>query len=67
MSHTNMEMLCLTWNMNEQRPDGRPLFKWIADLSARASVAVIALQENELGGGSVAVAAAEDIFTSLHR
>ncbi len=55
-------MLCLTWNVNEQRPDGSPLFKWIADLSAKASVAVIALQEIEMGGGSVAVAAAKDIL-----
>ena len=62
MSHKNLEMLCLTWNVNEQRPDGSPLFKWIADLSARASVAVIALQEIEMGGGSVAVAAAKDIL-----
>ena len=55
-------MLCLTWNVNEQRPDGSPLFNWIADLSAKASVAVIALQEIEMGGGSVAVAVAKDIL-----
>ena len=62
VSHKNLEMLCLTWNVNEQRPDGSPLFKWITDLSAKASVAVIALQEIEMGGGSVAVAAAKDIL-----
>lgn len=62
MSHKNLEMLCLTWNVNEQRPDGSPLFNWIADLSAKASVAVIALQEIEMGGGSVAVAVAKDIL-----
>ena len=62
MSRKNLEMLCLTWNVNEQRPDGSPLFNWIADLSARASIAVIALQEIEMGGGSVAVAAAKDIL-----
>ncbi|KAL0054630.1 hypothetical protein WJX82_000216 [Trebouxia sp. C0006] len=62
VSHKNLEMLCLTWNVNEQRPDGSPLFNWIADLSAKASVAVIALQEIEMGGGSVAVAVAKDIL-----
>ena len=62
MSRKNLEMLCLTWNVNEQRPDGSPLFNWIADLSAKASIAVIALQEIEMGGGSVAVAAAKDIL-----
>ena len=55
-------MLCLTWNVNEQRPEGSPLFNWIADLSAQASIAVIALQEIEMGGSSVAVAAAKDIL-----
>lgn len=62
VSRKNLEMLCLTWNVNEQRPEGSPLFKWIADLSANASVAVIALQEIEMGGGSVAIAAAKDVL-----
>ena len=62
VSRKNLEMLCLTWNVNEQRPEGSPLFNWIADLSAQASIAVIALQEIEMGGSSVAVAAAKDIL-----
>ena len=55
-------MLCLTWNVNEQRPEGSPLFNWIADRSARASIAVVALQEIEMGSSSVAIAAAKDVL-----
>lgn len=62
VSRANLEMLCLTWNVNEQRPEGSPLFNWIADLSAGASIAVVALQEIEMGGGSVAIAAAKDVL-----
>ena len=62
MSRANLEMLCLTWNVNEQRPEGSALFNWIADLSAHASIAVVALQEIEMGGGSVAIAAAKDVL-----
>ena len=62
MSRQNLEMLCLTWNVNEQQPEDSPLFKWIADLSAKASLVVVALQEIEMGGGSVAIAAAKDVL-----
>ena len=62
MSRANLEMLCLTWNVNEQRPEGSPLFNWIAELSGKASIAVIALQEIEMGSSSVAIAAAKDVL-----
>lgn len=62
MSRGNLEMLCLTWNVNEQRPEGSPLFNWIADLSGKASIAVVALQEIEMGSSSVAIAAAKDVL-----
>ena len=62
VSRANLEMLCLTWNVNEQRPEGSPLFNWIADLSAKASIAVVALQEIEMGSSSVAIAAAKDVL-----
>ncbi|KAL3132931.1 hypothetical protein ABBQ38_006845 [Trebouxia sp. C0009 RCD-2024] len=62
VSRGNLEMLCLTWNVNEQRPDGSPLFNWIADLSGKASIAVVALQEIEMGSSSVAIAAAKDVL-----
>ena len=62
MSRANLEMLCLTWNVNEQRPEGSPLFNWIADLSGKASIAVVALQEIEMGSSSVAIAAAKDVL-----
>lgn len=62
MRRANLEMLCLTWNVNEQRPEGSPLFNWIADLSGKASIAVVALQEIEMGSSSVAIAAAKDVL-----
>lgn len=62
VSQANLEMLCLTWNVNEQRPEGSPLFSWIADLSGKASIAVVALQEIEMGSSSVAIAAAKDVL-----
>ena len=62
VSQANLEMLCLTWNVNEQRPEGSPLFNWIADLSGKASIAVVALQEIEMGSSSVAIAAAKDVL-----
>lgn len=63
VSRQTLEMLCLTWNVNEQRPDpSSSLFQWVADLSAKSSVVVVALQEIEMGGGSVAIAAAKDVL-----
>lgn len=62
MRRANLEMLCLTWNVNEQRPEGSPLFTWLADLSGKASIAVVALQEIEMGSSSVAIAAAKDVL-----
>ena len=63
MSKESMEMLCLTWNVNEQRPDSSSsLFHWVADLSTKASIAVVALQEIEMGSSSVALAAAKDVL-----
>lgn len=63
ISKQSLEMLCLTWNVNEQRPDpSSSLFQWVADLSAKASLVVVALQEIEMGGSSVAIAAAKDVL-----
>lgn len=63
VSRQSLEMLCLTWNVNEQRPDpSSSLFQWVADLGAKASIVTVALQEIEMGGGSVAIAAAKDVL-----
>lgn len=56
-----LEVLCLTWNVNEQKPDGgSALFGTLAALAETARVAVFGLQEIEMGGSSVAMAAAKD-------
>ena len=39
---------------------GKSLFERLADMAAGAAVVVVALQEIEVGGGSVAMAAAKD-------
>lgn len=58
--HT-LEVACLTWNVNESRPDPtNEVHRWVAELSAEASLFVVALQEIESGGGSLALAAAKD-------
>ena len=55
------EVACLTWNVNEARPDpGTGLHRWVIDLAKEASLFVVALQEIESGGGSLALAAAKD-------
>ena len=62
-----LEVLCVTWNVNEQKPDGRsPFFGVVSRLAApdNVQVVVFGLQEIEMGGGSVAMAAAKD---ALHK
>ena len=55
------EVACITWNVNEARPDPQSgLHRWVIDLSKEASLFVVALQEIESGGGSLALAAAKD-------
>lgn len=58
-----MEVLCLTWNVNEQKPQAASSFFGIVSrLAASESIklAVFGLQEIEMGGHSVAIAAAKD-------
>lgn len=58
--HT-FEVAALTWNVNEARPDPQTgVHRWVIDLSKEASLFVVALQEIESGGGSLALAAAKD-------
>ena len=53
--------MCLTWNVNQQRPDANSrVFHTVADAGASASIVVVALQEIEMGSSSVAIAAAKD-------
>ena len=62
-----LEVLCVTWNVNEQKPDGRSsFFSVVSRLAApdNVKVVVFGLQEIEMGGGSVAMAAAKD---ALHK
>ena len=61
MERHTFEVAALTWNVNEARPDPQTgLHRWVIDLSKEASLFVVALQEIESGGGSLALAAAKD-------
>lgn len=57
-----LEMLCVSWNVNEQRPWHSPFFRKISSLAASEAVqlVIVGLQEIEMGGGSVAMAAAKN-------
>lgn len=52
--------VAMTWNVNEQRPEDSAAFTALRDASKEAHVAAVGLQEIEMGGGSVAIAAAKD-------
>ena len=56
-----LQALCVTWNVNERFPEaGCPLFAWLRNTSATCNLAVIGLQEVEMGGGSVAMGTVKD-------
>ena len=58
-----LDALCMTWNVNEQKPHANSSF--FATVSRLASsdmtkLAIFGLQEIEMGSHSVAIAAAKD-------
>ena len=58
-----LEVLCVTWNVNEQKPSANSAFFSIVCHLARPEgikLAIFGLQEIEMGGHSVAIAAAKD-------
>ena len=62
-----LQALCVTWNVNERFPEaGCPLFAWLRNTSATCNLAVIGLQEVEMGSGSVAMGTVKDnLFRGL--
>lgn len=64
-SRTSLGVLAVTWNCGESRPDvGSSFFRWIAENSVDKSMIVISLQEVEMGGASVALAAAKETLSA---
>ncbi len=57
-----VDCLTITWNVNEQRPSGSPLFDLLRKRSAGCQAVAVALQEVEVGSSSVALAAAKDVI-----
>jgi hypothetical protein len=54
LQQQKLKVLCGTWNVNEQRPADRSLREWLTDRGAKeAQVVCVALQEMEMGTGSV--------------
>lgn len=62
-----LEVVCLTWNVGEGKPNPADsnFFRWLAKRAASAAIVVVGLQEIEMGGGSVAMAAARDRFAKI--
>ena len=61
----SVQVLAVTWNCSEARPEPRsPYFRWIKQQGFDKSIVVVSLQEVEMGGKSVALAAARDAFNS---
>lgn len=66
MQRENCLAVALTWNVNEQKPENSRVFRVLRDKADSAQVVAVCLQEIEMGGGSVAIAAAKDaILKSL--
>lgn len=61
----SLNALAVTWNCGESKPDpGSAIFRWVHEHSYDKSLAVIALQEVEMGGTSVALAAAKNALAA---
>jgi hypothetical protein len=46
-------VLAVTWNVGESKPEaGSPFFRWVHEAAANMQLAVVALQEIEMGSSS---------------
>ena len=62
---TSVSILAVTWNVGESRPPiSSPFFRWIKENCVDKSIVVVSLQEVEMGGTSVALAAARETLAS---
>lgn len=65
LSRISLGILAVTWNCGESRPDiTSPFFRWIQEHSSDKSIIVVSLQEVEMGGASVALAAAKETLST---
>jgi hypothetical protein len=49
----SLRALCVTWNVGESKPDpGSPFFRWVHEAAFGAQLAVVGLQEIEMGSSS---------------
>ncbi len=61
----SINVLAVTWNCGESRPDSSsPVFRWLHEHGFDKSLVVVGLQEVEMGGTSVALAAAKNALAS---
>ncbi|KAL4534362.1 hypothetical protein Ndes2437B_g03641 [Nannochloris sp. 'desiccata'] len=61
----SINVLAVTWNCGESRPESSsPIFRWLHEHGFDKSLVVVGLQEVEMGGTSVALAAAKNALAS---
>ena len=49
----SLRVLCVTWNVGESKPDpGSPFFRWVHETAFNTQLAVVGLQEIEMGSSS---------------
>jgi len=61
----SINVLAVTWNCGESRPDSSsPVFRWLHEHGFDKTLVVVGLQEVEMGGTSVALAAAKNALAS---
>ena len=52
----SLKVLCVTWNVGESKPDpGAPFFRWVHEAAFSTQLAVVGLQEIEMGSSSGAL------------
>lgn len=61
----SINVLAVTWNCGESKPEPKSsVFRWIHEHAFDKSIALIGLQEVEMGGTSVALAAAKNALSA---
>ena len=62
LGETEVRFLVGTWNVAEKRPGAGDVSAWLGERSRDADVAVVALQETQMGGGAVALSTAREVL-----
>ena len=55
-----LEVVCMTWNVGECKPEAPQFFRWLVEKARTAAVVVVTLQEIEMGGSSIVMGGVKD-------